>query len=68
MTETVRDEFVRDMLDAVDLSEMHDVLAKKLALLRERPDLMWLENDTEEEQARKQAEFDALMLSRETKQ
>lgn len=67
MSETALDKFARDLVQFTDLSEMPDTIAKHLQLLRERPDLMWLENDSETERARKQGEFDALMVSREPK-
>lgn len=68
MSETTRDKFARDLTQYVDLSELPDVLAKQIGLLRERPDLMWLEADSEAERARKQREFDAILVAREPKQ
>lgn len=66
MSEDV-EQFKRDMVEKVDLSAVPEPIAKQLRLLRDRPDLMWLEDDSEEERTRKQVEFDALLLAREPK-
>jgi len=62
------DDAARAAIAALDPSEVPDTfLGRKLLLMRERPDLMWLEDDDDAERDRKQAEFDALLISREPK-
>ena len=64
---TEEDEANIEMLMALDLTLFPEWAAKKFRLVQERPDLVWLADDTAAEKARKTAEFDALMLTREVK-
>ena len=61
------DEIKADAIAMADTEQMPEFMAKRIRLLQERPDLMWMEDDDEETRAGKQAEFDRLLLVREPK-